>query len=452
MPSLRSYGMFEFHRVGQGLFYSGKIDLWSSMYTYFNFVYDCGGSDINRVNQEVHRYRNKGSSSSNSLDMLVLSHFHKDHISGLDELLKSFRKIEYVFLPYLLPIERLTLALMYPAMPSWYYEFLHDPVAYLLERKVGKVILISPGKGWEGGTPPEPIQPRPPDEGREGEIPPESIQPRPPDEKRREEDRLLIELMDDPEAEQIIIKHEGTGYKSYINKGRLLVKAHDGHVIALGIWVFRFFNYKLGADSLNKFAACIQTIMGNINLKAAIKDKWQRRQLRNCYEKIRQSLNKDFNNTSLIMYHVPVGNYKTFITRTLCRWYCEEYKEYRRYPCLNRRFGQFLTGDIDLNYRYKEIWQHFRHYFHHTFLVQIPHHGALHNWCDRILRDVPPSLWVTSAGIRNRYGHPHIQVVLDILHYYHHGCLWGLCCPWCLCRFVWSNENNEVIIEGRIEW
>ncbi len=82
---------FVFHNVGQGLFYSGHIDN-----NHFNFVYDCGTSSAqkyieNAVDNQL---------PSQDIDFVVISHLHKDHISGLKRLVDNYN-VKKIYLPYL---------------------------------------------------------------------------------------------------------------------------------------------------------------------------------------------------------------------------------------------------------------------------------------------------------------------------------------------------------------
>ena len=425
MSRITAHATFAFHRVGQGLFYDGTINLVNSKCIRLDFVYDCGSTRKNIIKREVNRYKNYHLASKH-LDMLIISHLHNDHVSGLDELLQDIR-VDYVFLPYLSPAERLILALMYPDMPAWYYDFLHDPIIYLLNRDVGTVVLFGAG-GEErgGGTSPENIPPEPPKE---------------------DEKKLWIKLDDASEFKKKLFEEENAQniYSLYIQEGRLMVTSHKGYVIALGIWVFRFFNYKLPLKFLNNFHLCVRNILKDVSIKDAIRQKNQRERLKKCYESIKNSLDNDFNNTSLMTYHMPIGrNYSTkvfpYSSHIFC-YFCRCKPDcYLLFPCgFKGYFGQFLTGDIDLNHDYRKIQNHFQHYLLHTLLVQIPHHGAYKNWNHDILRDVPsPSLWIASAGIRNNYGHPNLSVIHEILYNGHY--------------FAWSNELEKVIIKGEVEW
>jgi len=124
---------FDFHNVGQGLFYSGKIND-------FNFVYDCGSKPVKELKKVIDIYKVENL-KDNMIDVLVLSHFDYDHISGLDYLLDNV-KVEYAIIPYYSPQEKLILAFKHPQSSETYFDFLFSPVNFLFERGVKNVILV----------------------------------------------------------------------------------------------------------------------------------------------------------------------------------------------------------------------------------------------------------------------------------------------------------------------
>ncbi len=410
---------FTYHNVGQGLFYSGEINLLKVNKNAFRFVYDCGSENKKLINTAVHRF--KQDVTSNEIDLLIISHLHSDHVSGLEELFKNFR-IREVILPYFSPKDRLLISLRRTNVSQWYYNFLSDPIKYLFERGVKRVIIIGGEEGGEGNAPPEDIHP-------EGPFPEEKLDIRLPDDERLKEEIGTVQQDGNSGNE---------GWGEYIKKGRLLIKSHNGYIYALGLWVFRFFNYKISPSKLSEFDKCI----GNSVLKATnkdirelIKNRKQLKNLKRCYDNIKKDLRNDFNNTSLVLYHGPVGEKENFIkclSLSTCR-FCVPWTD----SCCVYNFGQFLTGDISLNMRYNELINHYKpYYLERVLITQVPHHGAKKNWNRDIISN--SEFWVISAGLRNRYGHPSCEVVSDIY-------LNGEKC-------IWVNEVNCMKVKGEVIW
>lgn len=85
-------GNFKFNPVGHGLFYSGTLTHIKSQKK-FSFVYDCGGKDRTIVNNAI-----STADLPQKIDLLIISHFHADHIKGVP-LIKD--RVKKVILPYL---------------------------------------------------------------------------------------------------------------------------------------------------------------------------------------------------------------------------------------------------------------------------------------------------------------------------------------------------------------
>ena len=412
---------FVFHGVGQGLFYSGEINLPKN--GTLRFIYDCGSEDIRIINNSINRF--KQDVEDNEIDLLIISHLHSDHISGLDELFNNFT-IKEVILPYLYPKERILIALRRINMPTWYYDFLSDPAKYLFERGVKRTIVLGGEEGGEGKIPPEEVSPSPP----EGEAP----------------SKLDIgELPDDKKLKEKIMRHD-KNWKSYIENNQLLVKNHSGYATALGLWLFIFFNYKITPSALQDFERCFVENgleINDENTKSAIRDRRRLRDLKRCYTYLGRYLKNDFNNTSLVLYHGPAGRPK-IKTSFLCFCPCCFYN-----PCvwlhriffrsIDSYFGQFLTGDIDFNMKYSELIRHYASYLKNISIAQVPHHGARKNWNSSIISNIPNcDFWIISAGFRNRYRHPSYKVIEDV-------CLKGKEC-------FWINEISHIRIRGETIW
>ena len=106
---------FNVHPVGQGLFYSGKVDIHlNGQNEVFRFVYDCGSLTSDAGEEEVDRYRLEDfKEDSDRLGLLVISHFDADHINHIKRLLAEKRKVDNLVMPFMDFAERFFLVLRF---------------------------------------------------------------------------------------------------------------------------------------------------------------------------------------------------------------------------------------------------------------------------------------------------------------------------------------------------
>ena len=148
MPTLQC----EFWNVGQGLFSSGRIQMGDA--PAFHWIYDCGTNSSQQLIQNAVQKYNQQENNAD-IDLLVLSHFDKDHISGVKELLKKGRKIKRWVVPYYPLWQRLVIASLLDIQPDdeeW--AFYQNPIQYFKtyfakELKITKFLLL-PAKENEG--------------------------------------------------------------------------------------------------------------------------------------------------------------------------------------------------------------------------------------------------------------------------------------------------------------
>lgn len=100
---------FKAHPIGQGFFYSGLL---KSQEAEFNFIFDCGSLSYSHFHNAIDRFRSKDSNDTKDLDLLIISHFDKDHINGLKRLLNG-RKVKRVVAPFINYKQRVSVALNY---------------------------------------------------------------------------------------------------------------------------------------------------------------------------------------------------------------------------------------------------------------------------------------------------------------------------------------------------
>jgi hypothetical protein len=357
---------FIFHNAGQGLFYSGKIDG-------FDFVYDCGSIRRQHLTDIVLDY--KRTLLNGKLNLLILSHLHEDHVSGLYAIFHRNPKtsVERVILPYLSPIERLILAIRPRPPPAneWYYNFLSDPVQFFLKRGVQRITYV-------GGS----------ERNRQTDNPINRDDSDTPNLERQ--DRVMDKLKDSIALRETIL-HKEPHLGQYLD-GRLRIKTHDGALIlsAYSIhWQFRFCNYTVKPETLATFENCVKSITKEESLSEIITDEQKRESLRCCYEPLDKT---DFNNTSLLLLHGPLSN--------------QQFK-----PLVNQT--QLLTGDISFKKHVPEICQHFGSDLSEVGYCLIPHHGSKRNWDKAILPHVSRRCtWVASTGINSQQ--PGFEITNDI--------------------------------------
>ena len=119
-----------FHPVGQGAFYSEKFETWNG--DTFTIVYDCGSKTLSgdKLATRIRSTFPKGT----EIEALFISHFHADHINGLDVLQKHC-KIKRVVLPELGKEEIKLLEVLY-ALDQEYapkFNLSHDRFKTLVE-------------------------------------------------------------------------------------------------------------------------------------------------------------------------------------------------------------------------------------------------------------------------------------------------------------------------------
>ncbi|HKO78231.1 MAG TPA: hypothetical protein VJU52_13525, partial [Flavobacterium sp.] len=102
---------FTIHPVGQGLFYSGKIT--HNTEVKFRMVFDCGSLTKGAGQDEVDIYRDADFLGKKVLDLLVISHFDRDHVYHIGRLLADGIKVKKLVMPFITFSERLFLVARY---------------------------------------------------------------------------------------------------------------------------------------------------------------------------------------------------------------------------------------------------------------------------------------------------------------------------------------------------
>ena len=98
-----------FHPIGQGAFSSERL-----MSCNINIVYDCGTTDPSLPAKQ--KVVSDSFSEDDVIDILFISHFDKDHISLIDTLKNTVKRIDRVVIPLLHDKEKIFLSNIYKAL------------------------------------------------------------------------------------------------------------------------------------------------------------------------------------------------------------------------------------------------------------------------------------------------------------------------------------------------
>ena len=141
-----------FSAVGQGLFSQGTVECHGDASpdgkpAGFNWVYDCGTSSNHRfISREISLYKKY---SGRKIDLLILSHFDRDHISGIKELLSGCSEIDTIVMPYLTFWQRINIISSLLPGEEEFAGFILRPNAFLHglfgKEKLPELVFILPG-------------------------------------------------------------------------------------------------------------------------------------------------------------------------------------------------------------------------------------------------------------------------------------------------------------------
>lgn len=340
---------FVFHPIGQGLFYSGDVGG-------FNFVYDCGTESKKQfLSREIQNYKRQVS----SLDMLVISHFHKDHISGLPELTERLNP-KRILIPYV-TTEEMLLSFVYAKS---------DPASIsVLKYFAGHMY----GDGVNNNT----------------LLPESKVTVIKHSEQQMEENTASISTLPDRIADATVVQALNKEYE------------------------FKFFN----SDSFTP--ATIAGFYAEIEAKYG---KHWRTDLVEIVEAnlddiaiiYRKNFGlKKLNLTTLVCCHGPKSGAVSNSLAQGTSQYIWGHGTKLSSPSVTR---QLLTGDINFQVSLVAMQKHYRREWPEIFLSLIPHHGSRDGWNSGSLSSLCNCIfWPCTFGVGNRHHHPHFETVSPFL-------------------------------------
>lgn len=336
-----------FHPVGQGAFYSEVFSVEGG--DDFTVVYDCGTeSDEALINNEIDAFVN--GLRSKTVDILFISHFHKDHISGLQRLASKVT-IKKTIIP-LLPEEIILVSRV------------HNYLKCVARNKKDRRKEI------------EPVDKVIEDLYLEGET------------SKRFGDIIAVR----PYERDV----DTNGWFPTSSKGKVMTGEEVTGLTE--IWKYIPFNSVLvDYDRAKQFKTEVESIKlfddsGKLNkdqllfgLRAKVKE---------LYKEVLGKECADDNLYTLVVESLPAEGYK-------------EESLARASRCL-------FTGDLDsvgngsLWSRFDSTFK-----INDIGIIQVPHHGAKENWRKEFITPVS-KIFVVSVGSNNTYHHPDFWAMEDI--------------------------------------
>ena len=386
--------------VGQGCFHAASMSLEEGS-SRLHYVYDCGSDTPRHLRRQIVRYR----TYTPSIDALFVSHFHADHVSGLDELLGTLR-VETVYIPYvsdLVLLLDIVEADMEANLSGSLIEITFNPESWFGRRGVQRVVRISPG---------------PPNLAVLGE----QVEPNP------EDDRLRF--VESPAATRVSPARLG---RAPVRAELLKMDPGGVGVHALGRftgWALVPYVHPASVAGLSVFKRKLRSalnlpsrkVMSSQVLAAALCDRSTRKAIQRCYEAIIPGGSSRLHNrTSLSLYSGPTRQIEGDVR--LCHgpfpygipelypfnrfWMCRVHPE---------ALGWIGAGDADLNTtRVREEWQRaYRGVGSQVGTLLLPHHGSWRNFHPDLLDFPNLELCVASAARPSRYKHPSEETIGEI--------------------------------------
>ena len=416
---------FRFNKVGQGLFYTGQFNFRAHdrfRCKSYNMVYDCGSESATAyIDKEIRNFAGAiYDSSKQKLDLLIISHFDKDHINEVEDLLKQTGGCKHVVLPYLFEEEQLALYAFAAikriiegpdedgSNDTRYLNLILKPIDYLEQLGVDRITFILN----DGETAPENKVDSNNPSGENGSF---------------DFEQGLIETDNFKEVDV-------TNYINRVNlsqgnivpqlPGTAINICHDESKIFIkGVWEFFFYNLRINSISLLAFSKEISAFLKKEKktIQEAVANNMSR--LKIIYNKYFPK-GASINLTSLIVYHSPINNNDLHSQKIYHRdestafdWILHCYFANTYIGDSHKRFSTLLTGDIIL--KYLTLPQYILDNNNTIRFVQIPHHGSKTGWNLSRINTPPlqgPVYAIVNYGLGNTYNHPNSRVVDDIVN------------------------------------
>ena len=405
--------IYKFHPVGQGLFASGALRMGMSRLrpwnrderVLFRWVFDCGTSSSQSLLDRQIKELIEECSERRVLNLVGISHFDRDHISGLLKLANAF-EIELLLLPYMSLGERLVLAFSQGIENGdRLFEFFINPAAFLSRidgARINRIVFVPPSEG----TVPE-------DEGDQPEGAPAL------DDLRLSYRIEAIEKLTEDQRLDLTEGHRQSQDFAGLLAPRERLKLSN-------FWQFVPYNDQgLAGQAKPAFMEKVASLRG------VLLDRTNRTRQKEALDLLRGAYDSCFGDSSKARNAISLFLYGGMTSR--CAWLTDffhlEVEHYssscgrQRTICGGHSMSILYTGDGSLNTSERldglqTYLGSFCNSRNGVAVFQVMHHGAESSWMPGVASVFQPQVSVFSSDPSGcRYRHPHANVLRDFWGY-----------------------------------
>lgn len=396
---------FNFWPVGQGLFYTGIIEN-------FVMVYDIGTLDSQKYLQDsVFKFKSsvkKVKKGKLSIDLLFISHYDKDHISGIQYLKSQGFTIEQIIAPFITPLVQLTwledLSNKHNPSDPLFPNNNNRNLEFVLDDLSENIIFVQPISNDD-----------------------DSVIPQLPDYQIEGADDSILNILNTNNTNNT---NEFSGLVTMVlhNYWQFTFFAQTYEANWTRKWVHEIKKYldkkyllklDFSKDSNKKIDQLADEVYNEVNSNCTKKNDLDDLidEIRHISSSVLRLGGQQRNKISLILYHRPIENNKSIKTKALPTYFHSRSTSYFH---LHNHKAQLLTGDsvfkqgIAMNHT--RMWKQFKQKIEKLTdvnLMLVPHHGSVYGW-DQDLANYA-NIFVVSYGLGNKFQHPNSTVVKDIV-------------------------------------
>lgn len=384
------------HPIGQGAFYTEKLSNGSDE---INVVYDCGGfnRDQTKMKEYLKSYlgRLDPKSRKKEIEAVFISHFHDDHINGLQYLLENSR-VKYLFLPQLKDDI---------ILEAYMYNYCQTGP----DNQVNRFLLDL----YNG----ESFYRRDSDDDFSTRI----IQVEEANDDNEQNDNDVVhdqwnfDGFNDIDQSDNDLSIESWNLKDG-NKKLWLYKKNIiplGTVLHCGKWLYIPFHSKVAADKRKKLRESLEMVFGEKIKVENLPNLFNDLDVKTCKKIYNRIFDNQHNSYSMTLFSgiMNLDAIKKYASLLQLNTDCDKclHPEY-----FNQRWNpNFLyTGDFEPKNNIDDLTRFFHSVWQKIASIQVPHHGSKDNFAKALYEY--PIRGIVSVGNDNPYHHPNIDTLIKI--------------------------------------